>query len=253
MYVCKKGKTQPSRVNLIFVYACPIEIYKGLLYDRKVERGERMKIKRAAALALGLLLLFAAGCGTQEVEDLPDVLLTVNGEEVLTKQDLSYMMMDVEVRASEYGEEERDQKEVFLSYAENLVAYEIAKEYGYDISLDDMRTEYESYLQKIKSDENYEEIQNYMDTLREKMGVTQEEFDEYKIHEEMVYQSAQNLISAIAAEYQNISSAHAIGEEMRRTLIEAASSMEITIAYPGVSELTFEYLVSDEGVEDAVS
>ena len=69
----------------------------------------------------------------------------------------------------------------------------------------------------------------------------------------MVYQSAQNLISAIAAEYQNISSAHAIGEEMRRTLIEAASSMEITIAYPGVSELTFEYLVSDEGVEDAVS
>lgn len=209
--------------------------------------------KRTAVFLAGLLLfIFAAGCAAQEIEDLPDVLMTVDEKAAITKQDLTYRMMDMEVRDDLFGEEPIEEKDAFLEMAENLAAYEIAKEYGYDISEEDMKAEYENYMEQIKSDENYEEIKNYMDTLREVLDMTQEEFDAYKIHEEMIDRSAQNLAEAIAGEYQNISSAQAIGEEMRRTLVQAASGFDFSFAYPGVSQLTFEYLVSEEGVEDAV-
>ena len=195
--------------------------------------------KKLIGIVLACLLL--SGCGAQTAADLPKVLVEADGQTIMTKQDLQYAVMDQNLLEKMFGQKKRDIRQVFERYAEYRVAAFLAGQYGVEASKADAETKYENYMEELTDDNTIA----YIKELKEKMGLSDQDFKAYKIDEEVMYESTQNLLEDIASQYQNVYNAEGIEDQIQQNLMEITKNAGITLHYPGVSRLDFSELLSE--------
>jgi len=187
-----------------------------------------------------------AGCGAQTAADLPEVLVEADGQTVMTRQDLQYAVLDQALLEKMFNEQKRDMRQVFERYAEYRVAAFLAEQYGVEASKDDAQTKYENYMEELTDDST----KAYIKELKKEMNLSDQDFEAYKVDEEVMYSSTQNLLKDIASQYQNVLDADEIEDLIRQNLLEIAKNADITIRYPGISQLDFTELLTEDSAKE---
>jgi len=189
-------------------------------------------MKRCLAVFL-LLIFLLCGC-TPQTEDLPEVLVTVDGKAVLTRTDYLF--------AQEYEgidkKDARDAEDLFLRLAADAVCSHIAAEYGEGESLASIQAEYEIFLETL---EETAQEENFL-SLRESLSqLSDSQFDSAYVN--YLYRTASSaaLQESIEDEYGNVSDPETIREGILANLWELSESYEILLFYPDMEQNAFDF------------
>lgn len=178
------------------------------------------------------ILLLTAGCSAPK--DLPEILVTADGETLLTHQDLLF------ARAYEgiSPKDKKDDEELFLRLAAQSVCAALSEEWGESPAREELSAEYEIYLQSV--DTGVQADRHY--ALREELSaMTDEQFN--TAFTEYLYRSAaaEALLTNIAKDYGNTENPQAVHEGILSNLWELSSSMEIRLYYPDIPDTEFDF------------
>ena len=183
-------------------------------------------------LLLICVLLMLTGCSVPG--DLPEVLVTADGETLLTYGDLLF------ARAYEgtSPKDKKEDRELFLRLAAEAICTKLAEDWGECPAKEEIAAEYEIYLQSVETSLQAERH----DALRRELSaMTDDAFDQAFI--DYLYRSAaaDALLSNIAADYGTSANPLAIREGILANLWELSSSMEICLFYPHTENTDFDF------------
>lgn len=185
---------------------------------------------RKLLIALLCLCLMLTACGKQ---DLPDVLLTIDGETVLTRTDLRF--------AAAY-QDEPDTEYLFLLLSEQAICAYLAE--NEEVSEDPaaIRAEYEIYLENISvtgQSAAHEELRSAFADLSD------EAFD--ALFQQYLYRSASAdaMLDTIADIYGNVLDPETIRENIAYCMEDLIAFHDVTVFYPGLEDhfFRFEYVL----------
>ncbi len=188
-------------------------------------------MRKLLCLLLCICLLLTA-CGRQKINDLPEVLLTIDGETRLTRADLLF--------AAAY-EDEPDTEFLFLKLSEQAICTFLAELDGVNEDPDAIRAEYEIYLESLSATGQAAAHEALRGSLPE---LSDSEFD--ALFQKYLYRSASTdaMLKTIAGSYGNVRDPETIRENIVRCLCDLASFYNITVSYPELEDhfFRFEYV-----------
>lgn len=184
--------------------------------------------------ALMVLLLLLTGCGAPKSAELPDVLLTVNGENLLSRKDFLF------ARAYEgiSPNDKKENEELFLRLSAEAVCMKLSVTWGDGESREEIAAEYEIWLTSLETTAQQEQFS----TLREALAdFSDDEFNNAFI--DYLYRSActESLLENIASVYGGTTNAQVIREGILANLWELSESMEILPYYPEIDFSKFDF------------
>ena len=181
-----------------------------------------------------LLILFLPGCSAPKSADLPEILLTIDGEAALTREDLLF------ARAYEgvSPKDRKDNEALFLRLAAKAVCMEISETWGDGQSYEEIAAEYEIWLTSLESTAQ----QAQYDALREELAQLSDDAF-HRAFTDYLYRSActEDLLDSIAAIYGGTTDAQTIREGILANLWELSDPMEICPYYPGIDFTKFDF------------
>lgn len=196
------------------------------------------------AALLSAALLCAAGCSKKSALDgmnPDDPLLIVNGQVIMTVQDLQRSRKEQEVSHQVKGTALRKEKELFLQKAElRLLSYYAEKfELGADRQF--LETEYDAHIIEIEDTEVYGKEKEFFDALQQELGMSDQEYKDWNVQENLHKYNAENLLEDLAATYSYIIDPIYMEEVMLENLLELLDFSQLELSYSGVQKKDFSF------------
>lgn len=205
-------------------------------------------MRRAFSIFLAVLLLLAllcaAGCSKKsalEGMNPDDPLLVVNGQVIMTVQDLQCSLKEQEISHQVKGTALQKEKELFLQKAElRLLSYYAEKfELGADRQF--LETEYDAHIIEIEDTEVYGKEKEFFDALQQELGMSDQEYKDWNVQENLHKYNAENLLEDLAATYSYIIDPIYMEEVMLENLLELLDFSQLELGYPGVQKKDFSF------------
>ena len=196
------------------------------------------------AVLLPAALLCAAGCSKKSALDgmnPDDPLVVVNGQVIMTVQDLQRSRKEQEVSHQVKGTALRKEKELFLQKAElRLLSYYAEKfELGADRQF--LETEYDAHIIEIEDTEVYGKEKEFFDALQQELGMSDQEYKDWNVQENLHKYNAENLLEDLAATYSYVTDPIYMEEVMLENLLELLDFSQLELSYPGVQKKDFSF------------
>lgn len=196
------------------------------------------------AVLLSAALFCAAGCSKKSALDgmnPDDPLVIVNGQVIMTVQDLQCSLKEQEISHQVKGTALQKEKELFLQKAElRLLSYYAEKfELGADRQF--LETEYDAHIIEIEDTEVYGKEKEFFDALQQELGMSDQEYKDWNVQENLHKYNAENLLEDLAATYSYIIDPIYMEEVMLENLLELLDFSQLELSYPGVQKKDFSF------------
>lgn len=209
---------------------------------------------RRIVLMIVVLALLLMGCApevkvTSSMEP-SSVLLTVNGKDLMTVGDLKNKMIEYEVSRDFYKSAVPAEKDVFLAEAEYRILAYMAADMGCADADDSLSEQYDDHMEEIKDTEVYGTMYAYTIALKNALGMSDDAFKKWNLHENMLSVNMENLLDDIGDAHPDITDPTLMNETVMDEIYELAGTYTIKISYPGLEDHKMTYEVaSNEGKE----
>ena len=185
-------------------------------------------MRKLLCLLLCICVLLTA-CGKTKIDELPEILLTIDGKPVLTRTDLRF--------AAAY-EDESDTEFLFLKLSEQAICAFLAELDGVSENPDAIRAEYEIYLENLSAagqSDAHTALRNNFPEL------TDDAFD--ALFQQYLYRSASTnaMLKTIAESYGNVRDPETIRENIVFCLCDLTEFHNITVSYPELEDHYFRF------------
>ena len=188
--------------------------------------------RRARILLCALLSLLLISTGCQAKADLPQTLLTIDGEERLSLAQFSFAKTNEALLDKYYGTGTSSEKDLFLSLAEEVVCCYFAEQYGVAENRELLDAEYEGYLETLKNGGYSQAEADYFSELQQIYAAST--LKELWVERAYIESSAQHFVESVAQSYGMLRNASVLEEEIVKNIAQIASFYEIQNFYPGL-------------------
>lgn len=204
-----------------------------------------MILKRACIWALACMLLLLAGACAPRIEIADgDVLLSIDGEPIITGLDLSRKRTEQRISHDILGTGEMAEGELFLQMAERRTAAYMAALMGIGVDAESLEEDYDAHMADLRDSGMYDGSElRFLEALQAEFGMTDEEFRAWNVAENQYIYNAQLLAGDIVDTYDDITDSVLLEEELLGNLQTFVATLDIQISYPGVEALTFRTLL----------
>ena len=196
------------------------------------------------AVLLLLALLFAAGCSKKsalEGMNPDDPLLVVNGQVIMTVQDLQRSLKEQEISHQVKGTALQKEKDLFLQKAELRLLSYYAEQFSLGADQQFLETEYDAHIIEIEDTEVYGKEKEFFDALQKEFGMSDQEYKDWNVQENLHKYNAENLLEDLAATYSYVTDPIYMEEVMLENLLELLDFSQLELGYPGVQKKDFSF------------
>ncbi len=189
-------------------------------------------MKRMILLAAAFMLLTAvsAGCGARE---LPEVLLSIDGEPAVTSEDLAFEKEKERLVSAYAGDRTPSEKEAFLRLATAAICARAAEDYSVAADREKVEAEYRILLDDIAGGSASAADAYVLEGLREKF---KDRTDGLYVKNVYLFDSRTFLADDIAATFRDAGGADAIDEYIDMNISAIAGMHSIETFYPGLEK-----------------
>jgi len=201
--------------------------------------------KILSLLIIPLLLLSGCGAAPTVLEQPPStVLVSIDGESVMTVEDLSQLVVQQEISSDIKGTALKEEKQLFLEASETRILSYFAVQFGLEEDKQSLEKTFDEHMEEIADTDVYGQEKLFSDTLQKALDMSEQEYRTWTINQSFVANSAENLIADIAATYRNISDPIEMEESILKNLEALAEIYDIEVNYPGVpaNKTSFQYI-----------
>ncbi len=205
-------------------------------------------MRRAFSIFLAVLLsaaLFcAAGCSKKsalEGMNPDDPLLVINGQVIMTVQDLQRSLKEQEISHQVKGTALQKEKDLFLQKAELRILSYYAEQFSLGADQQFLETEYDAHIIEIEDTEVYGKEKEFFDALQKEFGMSDQEYKDWNVQENLHKYNAENLLEDLAATYSYVTDPIYMEEVMLENLLELLDFSQLELSYPGVQKKDFSF------------
>lgn len=205
-------------------------------------------MRRAFSIFLAVLLLLAllcaAGCSKKsalEGMNPDDPLLVVNGQVIMTVQDLQRSLKEQEISHQVKGTALQKEKDLFLQKAELRILSYYAEQFSLGADQQFLETEYDAHIIEIEDTEVYGKEKEFFDALQKEFGMSDQEYKDWNVQENLHKYNAENLLEDLAATYSYVTDPIYMEEVMLENLLELLDFSQLELGYPGVQKKDFSF------------
>lgn len=205
-------------------------------------------MKRICSIFLSALLLLAllciAGCSQKSALDgmnPEDPLVVVNGQVIMTVQDLQRSLKEQEISHQVKGTALQKEKELFLQKAELRLLSYYAEEFELGADRQFLEAEYDAHIIEIEDTEVYGKEKEFFDALQKELGLSDQEYKDWNVQENLHKYNVENLLEDLAATYSYIIDPIYMEEVMLENLLELLDFSQLELGYPGVQKKDFSF------------
>ena len=205
-------------------------------------------MRRAFSIFLAVLLLLAllcaAGCSKKsalEGMNPDDPLLVVNGQVIMTVQDLQRSLKEQEISHQVKGTALQKEKDLFLQKAELRILSYYAEQFSLGADQQFLETEYDAHIIEIEDTEVYGKEKEFFDALQKELGLSDQEYKDWNVQENLHKYNVENLLEDLAATYSYVTDPIYMEEVMLENLLELLDFSQLELGYPGVQKKDFSF------------
>lgn len=205
-------------------------------------------MRRAFSIFLAVLLLLAllcaAGCSKKsalEGMNPDDPLLVVNGQVIMTVQDLQRSLKEQEISHQVKGTALQKEKDLFLQKAELRILSYYAEQFSLGADQQFLETEYDAHIIEIEDTEVYGKEKEFFDALQKEFGMSDQEYKDWNVKENLHKYNAENLLEDLAATYSYVTDPIYMEEVMLENLLALLDFSQLELGYPGVQKKDFSF------------
>ncbi len=205
-------------------------------------------MKRICSIFLSALLLLAllcaAGCSKKSALDgmnPEDPLVVVNGQVIMTVQDLQRSLKEQEISHQVKGTALQKEKDLFLQKAELRLLSYYAEEFELGADRQFLEAEYDAHIIEIEDTEVYGKEMEFFDALQKELGLSDQEYKDWNVQENLHKYNVENLLEDLAATYSYIIDPIYMEEVMLENLLELLDFSQLELGYPGVQKKDFSF------------
>ena len=201
-----------------------------------------------AALLL-LALLCSAGCSKKSALDgmnPDDPLVIIDGQVIMAVQDLQRSLKEQEISHQIKETELQAEKELFVEKAELRILSYYAEQFGLGADQQFLETEYDAHIVEIEDTEVYGKEKEFFDALQQELGMSDQEYKDWNVQENLHKYNAENLLEDLAATYSYVTDPIYMEELMLENLWALLDLSPLELGYPGIEkkDLSFETILS---------
>ncbi len=205
--------------------------------------------KLLLCLLAGMLLCFPAGCAQKsaiEGMDASAALITVDGTVIMTVEDFERSLKEQEISGEVKGTQVQKEKDLFLEKAELRILSHYAELFGLSTDEAFLREEYDTHIVEIQDTNIYDKEREFFDKLQEALGMSDEEYKEWNVSENLMKYNVTNLMDDLVDTYKYVTDPIYMEELALENLHALVGMAEVEFGYPGVGkeDLTFETTLS---------
>lgn len=205
-------------------------------------------MKRICSIFLSALLLLAllctAGCSQKSAldgMDPEDPLVVVNGQVIMTVQDLQRSLKEQEISHQVKGTALQKEKDLFLQKAELRLLSYYAEEFELGADRQFLEAEYDAHIIEIEDTEVYGKEKEFFDALQKELGLSDQEYKDWNVQENLHKYNVENLLEDLAATYSYIIDPIYMEEVILENLLELLDFSQLELGYPGVQKKDFSF------------
>ncbi len=202
--------------------------------------------KLLLCLLSAALLLCGCAAKTTVLNEAPStVLVSIDGESIMTVEDLSRLMTQQEVSHDTKGTDLAEEKDVFEKEAESRILSYFAVKFGLQEATIDLNQEFDTHMEEIQDTQTYGNEKLFSDTLQKTLGMSDQEYKEWTVNENYISYNVQNLLDDISSNYKSIVDPAEMEEDILKNLEELTNMYDIRINYPGIApqKKTFQHVL----------
>ena len=201
------------------------------------------------AAFLFLALLCTAGCSQKSALDgmnPEDPLVIIDGQVIMTVQDLQRSLKEQEISHQIKETELQAEKELFVEKAELRILSYYAEQFGLGADRQFLETEYDAHIVEIEDTEVYGKEKEFFDALQQELGMSDQEYKDWNVQENLYKYNVENLLEDLAATYSYVTDPIYMEELMQENLWALLDLSQLELSYPGIEkkDLSFETMLS---------
>ena len=170
-----------------------------------------------------------------------DPLLVINGQVIMTVQDLQRSLKEQEISHQVKGTALQKEKDLFLQKAELRILSYYAEQFSLGADQQFLETEYDAHIIEIEDTEVYGKEKEFFDALQKEFGMSDQEYKDWNVQENLHKYNAENLLEDLAATYSYVTDPIYMEEVMLENLLELLDFSQLELSYPGVQKKDFSF------------
>ena len=104
-----------------------------------------------------------------------------------------------------------------------------------------LETEYDAHIIEIEDTEVYGKEKEFFDALQQELGMSDQEYKDWNVQENLHKYNAENLLEDLAATYSYVTDPIYMEEVMLENLLELLDFSQLELSYPGVQKKDFSF------------
>ena len=133
-----------------------------------------------------------------------------------------------------------------MEKAELRILSYYAEQFGLGADQQFLETEYDAHIVEIEDTEVYGKEKEFFDALQQELGMSDQEYKDWNVQENLHKYNAENLLEDLAATYSYVTDPIYMEELMLENLWALLDLSPLELGYPGIEkkDLSFETILS---------